>query len=47
MSASNKKKLRKEENASKLTAKQTQAEKEAKQLKRYTITFVSIIAIVW
>jgi hypothetical protein len=46
MSASNKKKLRKEENASKLTAKQTQAEKEAKQLKRYTITFVSIIAIV-
>ena len=46
MSASNKKKLRKEENASKLTAKQTQAEKEAKQLKRYTITFVSIIAII-
>ncbi len=46
MSASNKKKLRKEQNASKLTAKQTQAEKEAKQLKRYTVTFVSIIAIV-
>ncbi len=46
MSASNKKKLRKEENASKMTAKQTQAEKEAKQLKRYTITFVSIIAII-
>lgn len=46
MSASNKKKLRKEQNADKLTARQTQAEKEAKQLKRYTITFVSIIAII-
>ncbi|MBE6982969.1 MAG: hypothetical protein E7435_01595 [Ruminococcaceae bacterium] len=46
MSASNKKKLRKEQNASKMTAKQTQAEKEAKQLKRYTVTFVSILAII-
>ena len=46
MSASNKKKLRKEQNASKMTAKQTQAEKEAKQLKRYTTTFIAIMAIV-
>ena len=46
MSASNKKKLRKEQNADKLTARQSQAEKEAKQLKRYTVTFVSIIAII-
>ena len=46
MSASNKKKLRKEQNASKMTERQTQAQKEAKQLKRYTVTFVTIIALV-
>lgn len=46
MSASNKKKLRKEQNASKMTARQTQAQKEAKQLKRYTATFITIMVIV-
>ncbi|MBQ3000465.1 MAG: peptidylprolyl isomerase [Oscillospiraceae bacterium] len=46
MSASDKKKLRKEQNASKMTERQTQAQKEAKQLKRYTAAFVSIIAII-
>ena len=46
MSASNKKKLRKEQNSAKMTARQTQAEKEAKQLKRYTITFVTILVAI-
>ncbi len=46
MSASNKKKLRKEQNIAKMTERQTQAQKEAKQLKRYTAAFVSIIAII-
>ena len=46
MSASNKKKLRKEQTTAKMTERQTQAQKEAKQLKRYTAAFVSIIAIV-
>ena len=46
MSASNKKKLRKEQNSAKMTARQTQAEKEAKQLKRYTITFVTILVVI-
>ena len=46
MSASNKKKLRKEQIASKMTERQTQEQKEAKQLKRYTFGFVTIIALV-
>ena len=46
MSASNKKKLRKEQNNTKMTARQTQAEKEAKQLKRYTFTFVTILVAI-
>lgn len=46
MSASNKKKLRKEQNASKMTARQAQAQKEAKQLKRYTATFITILAVI-
>lgn len=44
MSASSKKKLRAEENASKLTEKQTAQQKEAKKLKIYTIAFVVLIA---
>ncbi len=43
MSASSKKKLRAEENASKLTEKQTAQRKEAKKLKIYTIAFVALI----
>ncbi len=46
MSASNKKKLRKEQNAVKMTARQTQAQKEAKQLKRYTATFITILVVI-
>lgn len=46
MSASNKKKLRKELNAQKLTEKQQQAQKEAKKMKITTITFVSVILAV-
>ena len=47
MSASSKKKLRKEQNAAAMTEKQLQAAKEAKKLKNYTITFVvSIILVV-
>ena len=46
MSASNKKKLRKEQNASKMTARQAQANKEAKQLKRYTVSFVAILVVI-
>ena len=46
MSASNKKKLRKEQTTAKMTERQTQAQKEAKQLKRYTAAFISVIAIV-
>lgn len=44
MSASSKKKLRAEENASKLTEKQTAQQKEAKKLKIYTVAFVVLIA---
>lgn len=44
MSASSKKKLRAEENASKLTEKQTAQQKEAKKLKIYTVAFVALIA---
>ena len=47
MSASSKKKLRKEQEAAKLTERQQQEQKEAKKLKGYTIAFVSaFIAIV-
>jgi hypothetical protein len=50
MSASNKKKLRKEQQAAAMTKKQQQAQKEAKSLKMYTLTFtvamVLVVAIV-
>jgi len=46
MSASAKKKLRKEENAAQLTEKQLAEQKEAKKLKIYTTIFVVAIAVV-
>ena len=46
MSASDKKKLRKEQNAAALTEKQLQAKKEAKKLKIYTISFVVAMLLV-
>ena len=46
MSASNKKKLRKELDAAVLTEKQLAEQKEAKKLKIYTIIFVAIMALV-
>ncbi len=46
MSASSKKKLRKEQNAAALTEKQLQQQKEAKKLKSQTAIFVAIIALV-
>ena len=46
MSASSKKKLRKERNAAALTEKQLQQQKEAKKLKSQTVTFVIIVALV-
>ena len=46
MSASAKKKLRKEENAAQLTEKQLKEQKEAKKLKAYTTVFIAAIAIV-
>ena len=46
MSASAKKKLRKEENAAQLTEKQLNEQKEAKKLKAYTTVFVVAIALV-
>lgn len=46
MSASNKKKLRKELNAQKLTEKQQQAQKEAKKLKITTIGFVALLVAI-
>lgn len=46
MSASAKKKLRKEETAAQLTEKQLKAKKEAKKLKTYTTIFVAVIAVV-
>ena len=46
MSASAKKKLRKEQNAAQLTEKQLKEQKEAKKLKIYTAIFVAAIAIV-
>ena len=46
MSASDKKKLRKEQNAAAMTEKQLQAQKEAKKLKAYTISFVVVMLLV-
>ena len=46
MSASAKKKLRKEQNAAQLTEKQLKEQKEAKKLKIYTAIFVVAIAVV-
>ena len=46
MSASAKKKLRKEENAAQLTEKQLKEQKEAKKLKLYTTIFIVAIAVV-
>ena len=47
MSASSKKKLRKEQNAAALTEKQQKQQKDAKSLKKYTFTFVvSMVLIV-
>lgn len=46
MSASSKKKLRKEQSSEMLTEKQQQERAEAKKLKTYTIIFVAVIAVV-
>lgn len=46
MSASSKKKLRKEQNAAQLTEKQLSEQKEARNLKTYTIIFTVVIALV-
>lgn len=46
MSSSDKKKLRKEQNAANLTARQQKEQKEAKKLKIYTIAFAVIMALV-
>jgi len=46
MSASDKKKLRKEQKAAAMTERQQQQAKEAKSLKAYTITFVVVMALV-
>ena len=46
MSASDKKKLRKEERVAAMTEKQQKAQKEAKKLKAMTITFIAILAVV-
>ena len=46
MSASSKKKLRKEQEAAKMTEKQLAAQKEAKKTKLYTTAFVAVMAIV-
>lgn len=46
MSASAKKKLRKEENAAQLTEKQLMEQKETKKLKAYTTIFIAAIAVV-
>ena len=45
MSASSKKKLRKEQNAAELTEKQRQEKSEGKKVKAYTITFVAVILV--
>ena len=46
MSASSKKKLRKEQNAAALTEKQLAEQKESKKLKVYTLSFVAVLALV-
>ena len=46
MSASSKKKLRREQNAAQLTEKQVQEQNEAKKLKNYTLIFTIAIALV-
>ena len=46
MSASSKKKLRKEQDAAMLTEKQLAEQKEAKKLKIYTIVFAAVMAVV-
>lgn len=46
MSASDKKKLRKEQNAAALTEKQRKEQKEAKKLRNYTITFGVVMLLV-
>ena len=46
MSASNKKKLRKEQEASKLTEKQLAAQKETKKTRLYTISFVVVMVAI-
>lgn len=45
MSASNKKKLRNEQNVQKMTERQLQEQKEAKKLKVYTTVFVVVLAL--
>ncbi len=46
MSASSKKKLRKEQEAAKLTEKQLTAQKEAKKTQLYTVAFVAVMALI-
>lgn len=46
MSASNKKKLRKEENLAAMTEKQKKEQQEAKKLKAYTLTFAVVMVLV-
>ena len=46
MSASDKKKLRKEENTAKLTERQRQQQKEDKKLKVYTVTFITSLVVI-
>ncbi len=46
MSASDKKKLRKEQKVAQLTERQLKEQKEAKKLKTYTLTFVVVMALV-
>ena len=46
MSASNKKKLRKEQNAAVLTEKQRTQQKEAKKLKAYSTVFLIVMLAV-
>ena len=46
MSASSKKKLRKEQEAAKLTEKQLTAQNEAKKTQLYTVAFVAVMAVI-
>ncbi len=46
MSASDKKKLRKEQNAAALTERQLKEQKETKKLKAYTLTFIVVMVLV-